>query len=96
MGWTRTQDVALQGIIDRMNESMNERAYRSAAADLQRYYSNHLCALPLYWNSLVLPYNNRLSGWKVDAINSLLGPESWFSLTETVPADKASGLHSGN
>ena len=96
MGWTRTNDAALQRIIDRMNASMNERAYLLAAADLQRYYSSNLCAVPLYWNSLALPYNNRLSGWKVDAINGLIGPESWFSLTETVPADKSSGLHSGN
>lgn len=95
MGWTRTNDAVLYGIIDRMNESMDERAYRLAAADLQRYYSKNLCAIPLYWNSLVLPYNNRLSGWKVDAVNGLLNPENWFSVTETVHTEKASGMHSG-
>ena len=82
MGWTSTEDDSLFRIIDRMNKAVYEKTYRAAAADLQRYYAENMVVAPLFWNSLVFPYNNRLTGWKTDCNNGLLNRESWFSLEE--------------
>jgi peptide/nickel transport system substrate-binding protein len=82
MGWTRTDDGEYYRIVDRMNAALTPEAYQIAIADFQQYYSKKLCAIPLFWNRLVFPYDNRLTGWKLDFNYGVLNRESWFNLKE--------------
>ena len=80
MGWTSTVDGVLYRMIDRLNGAVSEEDYVRSASDLQKYYSENIFIIPLFWNTLVFPYNNRLSGWKTDCFNGILNLDSWFSL----------------
>lgn len=80
MGWTNSNDKELLRIIDLMNAASSEEAYLAHAAELQQLYAKNIHALPLFWNSIVIPYNNRLAGWKSDISNGILNTETWGAL----------------
>ncbi len=82
MGWTNSNDKELLRIIDLMNNAASDQAYHAYAAELQQLYEKNIYALPLFWNSLVIPYNNRLAGWKSDLTYGILNRETWGALHE--------------
>lgn len=82
IGWAVIEDPAFQSIVDKMNLALNNDEYMAAAADLQRYYAEQLPAIPLYWNSLIQPYNNKFEGWRVSPMYGFLYEDTWFSLKQ--------------
>jgi len=88
MGWTNSNDEELLRIIDLMNNAASEETYFAYAAELQQLYAKNIYALPLFWNSIVIPYNNRLAGWKSEVSNGILNRETWGSLYEVGNAPK--------
>jgi peptide/nickel transport system substrate-binding protein len=82
MGWTNSNDKELLSIIDLMNEAASEDAYLAYADELQQLYAKKIYVLPLFWNSIVIPYNNRLAGWRSDVSSGILNRETWGSLYE--------------
>lgn len=82
MGWTNSNDKELLRIIDLMNMAASEKVYIKYADELQQLYAKKIYALPLFWNSLVFPYNNRLAQWKSDVSYGILNRETWKSLCE--------------
>ncbi|NLC06607.1 MAG: hypothetical protein GX755_01340, partial [Syntrophomonadaceae bacterium] len=48
----------------------------------QRYVAEQLPVIPLYWNTLIQPYNTRFEGWQVDPMYGFLNEGTWFSLRQ--------------
>ncbi|MBW2621973.1 MAG: ABC transporter substrate-binding protein [Deltaproteobacteria bacterium] len=82
IGWSVLNDSRFTSIVDRMNTTLVAEEYKSAAADLQRYYAENLPALPLYWNALIQPHLKKYQGWKVSPMYGYLWENTWYSLTE--------------
>lgn len=82
IGWAAADDPDFIQIVDRMNVAMNTDDYKKAAADLQNYYSDNLPVVPLYWNTLIQPYHEKFSGWKINPMYGYLCEDTWFGLEE--------------
>ncbi|NNG02175.1 MAG: ABC transporter substrate-binding protein [Desulfobacteraceae bacterium] len=80
IGWAVLKETRFRGIVDRMNTAIDPEIYKTAAADLQRYYADQLPGLPLYWNVLLQPCNKAFSGWKISPMYGFLWEETWFNL----------------
>ncbi len=82
IGWSMVDDERFSAIVARMNTALDRDEYLRAAADVQRYYSEELPAVPLYWDVLIQPARKRFTGWKTSPMYGFLWEKTWFSLRE--------------
>ncbi|MGI6647607.1 MAG: ABC transporter substrate-binding protein [Bacillota bacterium] len=82
IGWCMVTDPAFQALVDKMILTLDQEQYKKEAAAYQRYIAERLPVIPLYWNTLIQPYNTRFEGWQVDPMYGFLNEGTWFSLRQ--------------
>jgi peptide/nickel transport system substrate-binding protein len=58
---------------------------RRLAHGVQDYYARNLPAVPLFWNTIVTPYNTRFSGWILDPLYGLYNIDSLLNVRRRRP-----------
>ncbi len=80
IGWSQVNDSHFYDIVDGILATTDENQLTSLAAELQKYYEDELPAIPLYWNVLIQPYNQKWDGWVVDPMYGILNAKTWLNL----------------
>jgi peptide/nickel transport system substrate-binding protein len=83
IGWSNCADKRFVLIVDKMSGTLDRGQYLRAAAEFQKYNSQMLFAIPLYWDKLIQPFQRRFEGWKVSPMYGFLWEETWFNLRES-------------
>lgn len=52
------------------------------AYEIQDYYAENLPAVPLYWNSVVTPYNRHIEGWYTDPLYGIYNLDNFVNVTK--------------
>jgi len=48
--------------------------------EVQDYYARNLPGIPLYWNTIVIPYNKDFTGWKPDPLYGIYNLDTFVTL----------------
>lgn len=75
-------DPVYHQLCDAILSATDEQRLESLAHQVQDYYAEFLPAVALYWNTLVIPYNNKFSGWNYDPLYGFFNIPSFIELRE--------------
>jgi peptide/nickel transport system substrate-binding protein len=78
-------DAAFLELCDRLLATKDPGASKGLAGSVQDYYSAHLPAVPLFWNTIITPYNREFSGWALDPLYGLYNIDTLLNLRRETP-----------
>lgn len=78
-------DPGFLEMCDALLATTDHKAIRSLAHRVQDYYAENLPAVPLFWNTIVTPYNTRFTGWVLDPLYGLYNIDSLLNVRRRLP-----------
>lgn len=73
-------DPAFLEICNQLLASNEPETTTRLAHTVQDYYAAYLPAIPLYWNTIVTPFNKKFSGWVLDPLYGFYHIDNFLSL----------------
>ena len=80
MSYGQVFDKAYKALLDRAGAAATLDEYKTAAADIQKYYAENMPANALFWDSYVQAYSSKLDGFVIDGTFGFLNVQTWMNL----------------
>ncbi|AKB80005.1 Oligopeptide ABC transporter, periplasmic oligopeptide-binding protein OppA [Methanosarcina horonobensis HB-1 = JCM 15518] len=73
-------DPEFMQLCDNILATTDSQELQSYAYELQNYYAENLPAIPLYWSSIVTPYNRHFEGWYTDPLYGIYNLDNFVNV----------------
>jgi peptide/nickel transport system substrate-binding protein len=67
-------------LCDQILATTDSAKLKQFGADVQAYYAEQLPVIPLYWNTVVTPYNKQFKGWVPDPLYGIYNVDNFINL----------------
>ncbi|AKB27340.1 Oligopeptide ABC transporter, periplasmic oligopeptide-binding protein OppA [Methanosarcina siciliae T4/M] len=70
-------------LCDNILATTDSAELQAYAYELQDYYAENLPAIPLYWNTVLTPYNRHFEGWYTDPLYGIYNLDNFVNVRRT-------------
>jgi peptide/nickel transport system substrate-binding protein len=73
-------DPSFLQLCDNILATRNPEELKNYSYELQDYYAENLPAIPLYWDTVVIPFNRNFKGWYVDPLYGIYNLDNFINI----------------